>query len=259
MPITTSFSEALMTLVQQRTPFVMVTLVAIRGSAPQDVGARALVTKAGLYAGTVGGGKVEAWTIEQALQMIVEKKQTLLSTQNLQRDIGMTCGGEVTFFFESTLPTSWSICVYGAGHVAQALVPLLCTLQCQVTCVDPRAEWLDKLSAASNLRTHCIADPEEAAAVAPPDSYICMMTKGHSSDVPILMKLLANRAFPYVGLIGSAVKGRKVRAELTASGLQKDITDSIICPIGLPIGSNSPPEIAVSIAAQLLEHRDQRK
>ena len=256
MPITTSFSEALMALVQQHTPFVMVTLVGIRGSAPQDVGARALVTESGLFAGTVGGGKVEAWAIQQAMQMILRKTPTLLTTQNLQRDIGMTCGGEVTFFFESTLPTSWSICVYGAGHVAQALVPLLCTLQCQVTCVDPRAEWLNKLPVATNLQTYCIADPEAAAAAAPPDSYICMMTKGHSSDVPILKSLLANREFPYVGLIGSAVKGRKVRSELIASGLQTDITEAIICPIGLPIGSNSPPEIAVSIAAQLLEHRD---
>ena len=110
---------------------------------------------------------------------------------------------------------------------------------------------------ATNLQTYCIADPEAAAAAAPPDSYICMMTKGHSSDVPILKALLANRViricwFNWI----IAVKGRKVRAELIASGLQTDITEAIICPIGLPIGSNSPPEIAVSIAAQLLEHRD---
>ena len=247
-----------MTLVQQHTPFVMVTLVGIRGSAPQDVGARALVTESGLYTGTVGGGKVEAWAIRHAQQMILKKTSTLLTTQNLQRDIGMTCGGEVTFFFESTLPASWSICVYGAGHVAQALVPLLCTLQCQVTCVDPRAEWLNKLSVATNLRTYCIADPKAAAAAAASDSYICMMTKGHSSDVPILNALLANRAFRYVGLIGSAVKGRKVRSELISQGLQHESVDSIICPIGLPIGTNNPSEIAVSITAQLLEHRDQR-
>ena len=78
----------------------MITLLSLRGSAPQVPGAKCLVTASGLVAGTIGGGKVEARAIERAIEVLSSKKKSdpIQITWNLQRDIKMTCGGECTFF-----------------------------------------------------------------------------------------------------------------------------------------------------------------
>ena len=65
---------------------------------------------------------------------------------NLQKDVGMTCGGVVSMFFENMLPKArWKIAVFGAGHVSQELIPLLLKLDCDVSCADPLIYWLNKL------------------------------------------------------------------------------------------------------------------
>ena len=110
------FYKRLQELLEQGIPFVQVTMINVHGSAPQDVGARALITEQGLDYGTVGGGKVEAQAIVTAQGILHSPTQATkqMVTWNLQRDIGMTCGGEVSFFFEAFLyivmPRSCTIC-----------------------------------------------------------------------------------------------------------------------------------------------------
>ena len=141
--------------------FVTITLCAIRGSAPQILGAKALVTADGIETGTVGGGKIEAASIQHAQEMLAQEVECApqLICLNLQTDIGMTCGGEVTLFFEKHVRTTWPIVVFGAGHVAQALIPMLMKLNCHVTCVDPRKEWLAKLADHPKLTKQRVDDP----------------------------------------------------------------------------------------------------
>jgi xanthine dehydrogenase accessory factor len=57
-------------------------------------------------------------------------------------------------------------------------------------------------------------------------------------------------------MIGSATKAKRTREQLAEAGIEQPKIDSVVCPIGLPIGSNHPAEIAISVAAQLLERRD---
>ena len=89
-------------LLRAGTPFVLVTLVSIKGSAPQDLGAKAIITREGILQGTVGGGKLEAKAIRYAQQMLEESPEDAkqLCTWNLQLDLGMTCGGEASMFFD---------------------------------------------------------------------------------------------------------------------------------------------------------------
>jgi len=87
-------------LLQQGTPHVLATLIDVQSSAPQDVGAKIVVTQKGLIAGTVGGGKIEAFVITQAQKMLKTGEKHRFETWNLQTDIGMICGGVVRFFFE---------------------------------------------------------------------------------------------------------------------------------------------------------------
>lgn len=239
--------------------FVVVTLLSVRGSAPQDVGAKMIVTNEGLYAGTVGGGKVEAAAIKEAKEILENTKQCEPKslTWNLQKDIGMTCGGEVTYLFEHFPGTAWPIVVFGAGHVSQALTRLLSELNCQVTCIDHRPEWIEKLRDVKGVETICHESPEKLVKNYPQEAFFISMTQGHSNDVPILKAVYDHAPdTPYVGVIGSKIKGDRIKAELKEMGVSQDFLEKLYVPIGLKLGSNHPYEIAISIAAQLLQVRD---
>ncbi len=236
--------------------FVLITMTAYRGSAPQDPGAKCIVTKNGLQAGTIGGGKVEAAAIDKAQELLrSDTKTTPISiTWNLQKDIGMTCGGEASFLFEHFPGNSWPIALFGAGHISQALSRGLLKLNCQLTIIDHRQEWIDKLEGAKTL---CLKNPKEAVSKFTEKTFFISMTQGHAHDVPILFeiyKLFPNA--PYIGVIGSKQKAIVVKKDLKELGVSQEFLDRLIIPLGLPIGSNDPEEISISIMAQLLQVRD---
>jgi xanthine dehydrogenase accessory factor len=249
-------------LIEQGIDFVSVVLVGMKGSAPQVVGAKMLVTadcSKSPFEGTVGGGKLELFAINHAKKLLSGEHKNLSETiaVNLQSDIGMTCGGVVQLYFEAHLHDHWHIAVFGAGHIAQALIPVLLTLSCHVHCIDHRQEWLDKLTkhpALSMVKCNAYTD---AIAALPHHCYIVSVTQGHSEDVKILERLLQDRMPPYLGVIGSQSKAVKIKKELQSMGIHHDVINQIHCPIGLAIGSNIPAEIAISITAQLIQVRDE--
>lgn len=248
------FARSIEELGRAQRPFVVVTLVDIRGSAPQIVGAKALVTEEGLFRGTVGGGKIENHCILFAQNMIAENTDAVLKTWNLQTDIKMSCGGAVTLFFEPFRPARWSIAIFGAGHVAQELCRVLVTWSCTIRVFDPREEWLRRLPQAPHLLAKRVDDLAGEVNGLPPGTIILSMTQGHAVDLPVLRAALAaGDRFPFVGVIGSTVKAAKLRRELEDGGVD---AANLVCPLGLPVGDNSPPEIAISVAAQLLAVRD---
>lgn len=238
---------------------VTITLVECKGSVPQALGAKAKVERSGLVAGTVGGGKVEAKAILYA-QEILQQRDSLkcrLVTWNLTVDVGMTCGGVVTFLFELDRASAWKIAVFGAGHVAQELVPLLTKLECSVTCIDNREEWLDKIPAAENLVKKHAVKPEVVLKDLAEDTFLILMTQGHATDLPILAEILRTRpTAPYVGVIGSKTKALSLKASLKALDFSQEKIESYFCPIGLFLGNNTPVEISYSVIAQLLQVRD---
>jgi xanthine dehydrogenase accessory factor len=259
-----SFYEQLVALEREGTAFVLVVLTEALGSTQQDTGAKMLVTAAGLHTGTVGGGKVEAKALEVAAGLLAEGSTApRFVNWTLKTDVGMTCGGSVKLYFEphpaGGAGAAWPIWIFGAGHVVQALVPVLAPLGCTLTVCDPRREWLDRLPRARNLRFIQADAPENLVSQMPDNAFLLCLTKGHSSDRPVLQRALAGRNFPYVGVIGSDSKAEVLRREMIAAGLPPDRATGFHCPVGLPFGSNHPHEIALSIAAQLLSERDRLK
>ncbi len=238
--------------------FIVITVAAQRGSVPSEAGAKAVVTREGLAAGTLGGGKVEARAIDQALAMLGATTRTALVTWNLQRDIGMTCGGEMTLLFERVAARHhWHVVIFGAGHVSQALVRILATMRCQIEVIDERPDWLARLPELANVRRHSVPAFEDGVLLVQQGSFVLSITKGHASDRPVLRELLLRHGpMPaFIGVIGSAAKRATLHRELSEDGVPKERLSSITCPVGLPIGGNDPAEIAISIAAQLLEKR----
>lgn len=254
------FWQRLQRLHDGGTDAVVVTVIGARGSVPTDLGAKMIVTGEGLHCGTVGGGKIESRTIEEALAMLGEPEAEACRTKcwNLQRDIGMTCGGEMTLLFElQRAEPPWRIFIFGAGHVVQALVPVLAPLSCRVTVFDVRQDWLDRLPEAGNLTVRCVDAFEDGVAEVTEDGFVLAITKGHATDLPVLREVFGKRAnLPFVGAIGSLSKRAVLSRELREAGVPEEKIGSLVCPVGLPIGGNAPEEIAISIAAQLLEKRD---
>jgi xanthine dehydrogenase accessory factor len=252
-----TFFEALNELAGTNAPFVQVTVVDTMGSTPQDRGAKMLVTAGGRQYGTVGGGKVEARAILEAQAMLADEAapKTKFVQWSLEKDIGMTCGGIVRMYFESFNVTRWTIVIFGAGHVANALVDTLLRLDCRMICIDPRQEWLDRLPDSPKVRKVLSADMPSEVALLPDGAFVVLMTMGHTTDKPILLEILRTRTFPYLGVIGSNAKAKRLRKDVLDAGLPEEQTRAYFCPVGLDFGSNHPHEIALSIAAQMLQIR----
>ncbi len=254
-----SFWEVCDSLQKKSESFVVVTILNSRGSTPQDIGAKAVITANGLRWGTVGGGKVEARAITHSQNLLLDsnKKNPESITWNLQTDIGMSCGGEVTYLFEIFRENLWPIAIFGAGHVSQALIRTLLNLNCQITCIDSRIEWLDKLPASSKIKKIMTNDMATAVNNFNSDFYFLTITQGHAVDLPILKNIFSQFSnAPYIGGIGSTIKAMKLKKELIEFGISPEVLEKFHCPVGLKLGTNHPYEIAISITAEMLQTRD---
>lgn len=254
-----SIYEQVVALEAEGTPFVLVTLVEAIGSTPQDAAAKMIVTAEGVHKGTVGGGRVEAKALDLAREMIRDRRpQPRFVSWTLKTDVGMTCGGSVKLYFEPSFGAGpWNIAVFGAGHVAQALIPVLIPLPARIACVDSRPEWIERLPKASNLRAVVAENPADIVPTLSDNTFLIVMTMGHATDRPILKRALLERSFPFIGVIGSDAKAEILRRELVKEGVPAEKAALFHCPVGLDFGTNHPHEIALSIAGQLLTVRDQ--
>lgn len=254
------FCEEFLRLNESNTPMVVVTQVSQRGSAPNDISSRIIIGKNGeILFGTVGGGKIEAHCKKLAAEFLNSKDhiENQTFTWNLQKDIGMTCGGEVTMFFEIHKPQDrWEIAVFGAGHISQELVRVLLRLDCHITVADQREEWLVKLPESKRLKKICTDDLASVLDKLPDSAFITSMTMGHASDVPVLTRALTGRNFAYVGVIGSDAKRNRIEKDLLQNGVSPERIKEFYCPMGESFGRNAPAEIALSVAGQLLRLRD---
>jgi len=253
-----TFFEALAGLMAAETPLVTVTVVDTVGSVPQDRGAKMIVTAEGLRFGTVGGGRVETKAIGEAQRMLRGEiaETTRFAQWNLNKDVGMTCGGVVKLYFESHNARRWNIVVFGAGHVANALITLLVHFDCAVTCIDPRKEWLEKLPRSPKLTAIETSDMASVVSRLPDDAFVVLMSMGHATDLPVLLEILRTRRFPYLGVIGSEAKANILRRDIAAAGLPAEAQRAFHCPIGIDVGTNHPYEIALSVIAQMIRTRD---
>lgn len=145
--------------------------------------------------------------------------------------------------------------IFGGGHVGRALTPVLRAVGFSVTVYDARPELALPERYPEAERVLC--GPFEA--LLPeieirPEDYVVVMTPGHRADFCVLSQVLKTEA-AYIGCIGSAKKTAYVSGRLRAEGFSDADIARIHAPIGLPILAQTPEEIAVSIAAQMILHR----
>jgi xanthine dehydrogenase accessory factor len=162
---------------------------------------------------------------------------------------------EDLFFLEPVAPLP-RLLVVGAGHIGQALARQAAWLDFDVTVVDDRADYASRerfVEGASLI----VADIEGAVRDFPisPDTYIVIVTRGHSHDAEALRACIHSPA-AYIGMIGSRHKVALMRERFLGEGwAAAQEWDRVHAPIGLKIGSKTVEEIAVSIAAELVQVR----
>lgn len=149
-----------------------------------------------------------------------------------------------------------TLVVMGCGHIGGALVQLAASVGFDVVAVDDRADYAStaRLPAA---KTVLCEDLPTAARTLPsgPDTYWVIVTRGHRNDGRVLAEVI-NRDWAYVGMIGSRRKLRIIREGLLSEGVTTPERLTLLhSPVGLDIGAESPQEIALSIAAELVAAR----
>lgn len=326
------------TLMDEKTDFVFVTIIASSGSSPRGAGSRMLVLPDGSSCGTIGGGNVEYLAQKHALRVLEEKTSHAKSYKlhpNEVADLGMICGGDVRVYFQYishtneaffslccrlledwdknrdswllldiTDETAWSagfygsfsgVCglevpdiepllktnavqtelngrkyyseplqragfvyIFGGGHVAQSLVPLLSRLNFRCIVFDDR-EAFSNSKVFPDAFSCITGDFEKLLDLTDigPEDYVCIMSRGHQYDYLIQKQVLCTRAH-YIGVMGSRRKSAAIREKLLNDGFTEEQTARFKTPIGLSIKAETPAEIAVSIAGELIEIRAKR-
>lgn len=158
--------------------------------------------------------------------------------------------------FVTQMETGSRLFLFGGGHVAQELEPLASHLgfRCQV--VDDRPEFANRDCFPTADEIFCTAFDHlnDKFSIGSRD-FVCIMTRGHAHDTAIAAQLLGQHP-RYIGMIGSRKKHAAVCQSLRDTyGYSDEDIASIVSPIGLAIGAQTPAEIAVSIAAQLIAAR----
>jgi xanthine dehydrogenase accessory factor len=228
-------------------PSVLVTVTEVAGSTPRAAGTKMLVTADAIY-GTIGGGALEFTAIETA-RALLDDHVTELRTQSypLGPALGQCCGGHVTLLFEPILPPPLRVALFGAGHVAKALVTILGTLPARVTWIDNRPNLFPDMLP-TNVTAQVAEEPETALTAG--HSHILIMTHDHALDYRLVKSALCLPGQPFVGVIGSDTKRARFTSRLRADGLDPA---RLTCPIGVAgLTGKHPGEIAVAVAAQLL-------
>ena len=158
--------------------------------------------------------------------------------------------------FREHLRAPDTIFIVGGGHVGLALSRVMSILGFRIIVIDERP---DLNTLASNTYAHekrVLAFARVGKAIPPgPDHYAAIMTPGYVSDEAVLRQLIRKR-LRYLGLMASRGKARQILGKLRADGFPEELLSKVHTPIGLPLPSRTPAEIAISIAAEIVQVRN---
>lgn len=151
-----------------------------------------------------------------------------------------------------------SLVIVGAGHIARPLAEVGDMLGFRVTVLDDRPAFAtrERFPAATDVRVVDFSDPFAGVPVNR-GTHVVLVTRGHRYDYECLVRLLGGPIMPgYLGLIGSRRRIRATFAQLLPEGIPRERLAAIRAPLGLDLGAQTPAEIAVAVAAELvLLHR----
>jgi xanthine dehydrogenase accessory factor len=241
-------------LLDRHEPFVRATVVRTVGSVPGKTGSAMIVRADGSTVGTVGGAQLEE-EVKTLARAAFDRKEGDLHHFDLQAwkpgGLPSLCGGSVDIAIEY-VGARPNLLLWGGGHVAQALAQILPTLEFDYSIADDRPEWVALERFPTAERREVVA-PGRLFEVFDPASFTHLYLLGYDAMKDLEVLALAVERFPNtIGLIASASKREHMFAKLRERGVSREALARVRSPVGLPIGAQSPPEIAVSIVAEIV-------
>jgi xanthine dehydrogenase accessory factor len=175
----------------------------------------------------------------------------------LTRNKGILVKTEGRRIYGEPINFAGKVFIFGGGHVAQALQPLLTTVGFRCVVFDNREEFVQRelFPTAFELAAGDYENIGKRYDIRSND-YIVIVT--HAYDLAVLRQVI-HKNCAYIGVIGSKTKAAAVKQELLREGVQEELVNSINIPIGLRIKSETPEEIAVSIAGEMILRRAERR
>ena len=225
-------------LMDKEIAFCLATVVV--SSLPEiQPGRKAIVLEDGSLEGSLGSDALDTKLSKLALKAFKNKKRQLVEVDN-----GVQA-------FLDILTSGAHLVICGAGHIAVPLARIARRVGFRVTVLDDRADFANPLRfpdcevIAEDFTLALREMPFEAS------TYVVVITRGHSHDVDCLTEILGKK-LAYVGMIGSRRRVRIVLEILEKQGISREHLKNVFTPIGLPIGAESPEEIALSIISELV-------
>ncbi len=257
-------------LIEKGQDFVVAKVVDTQGSTPRKKGAWLLMKQDGSRFGTVGGGKLEAEVEKVCLETFQTKESKIYHyalTPKEQQGLDMRCGGDADVsieYVDAKNPDSFiadfdkkaTAFIFGAGHVGQALEPILRYVNFTTRVIDDRPDFANRERFPDADEVVVIDSFLDAFQGMETDesSYIIIVTRGHSGDYDVLKQTL-KRMTAYIGMIGSKSKVAEVYRMLREDGFGQEALDRVYSPVGVDIFAETPEEIAISIAGEMIKVR----
>src|SRR6267143_1179841 len=210
------------------------TIVKTWGSAPRPVGAMVAIRDDGQVVGSVSGGSVEDDLIDKVKARVVAANKPEL----------------VTYGVTNEEATRWRLVLIGAGQLTSYLAEMAHMLDYHVTVIDPREEYANGWDLAGVPLNRGMPDDVVRELNLDGHSAIVALTQDPKLDDLALMEALKSAAF-YVGAIGSKKNNDARRERLREFDVSDEEIARLRGPVGLYIGSKTPPEIAVAILAEM--------
>ena len=235
----------------------LVTIVETTGSTPRKAGARMLVADDGTVTGTVGGGCVEADLFALAREAMRTRRMTMheidLSARAADEN-DMLCGGRLKVLIEPLAPEE-KLVILGGGHISRALHDVCRLLDVELTITDDRPQFAnsERFPHAHRVLAAPFAEQFDQLGI-DANTSVVIVTRGHESD-ETCMELALRTPARHIALVGSRTKVAVFRAHLRGRGFTDADLDRVQCPAGMDLGAETPEEIAVAIAADLIRRR----
>jgi len=240
---------------------VIVTVTEKEGMGPADVGKKMLVSEDNVAFGTVGGGAIEFYAREKCKEVLKTRQSFTEKYYLIDREVKvddgsvvlpMACGGKATLFYEFLGPKQY-VYIFGAGHCGAALARVLKPLGFFTTIIDERDYVINALDDSADVKVNeGFVEYLEKHGI-PNDRYIVVCTPSHTNDYNVLDAILRLKIKPkYFGMLCSKKKiGDYLEKSYEVHGKDIDLSN-FYSPIGLQTGGDSPEEVAISIAGEIL-------
>ena len=174
------------------------------------------------------------------------------------QDFYFTMKSEEDWVYSEKIGYKNELFIVGGGHCALALTKLMRSMDFYIRIYDDRKEVKTMAENHDAHEKHFVSDYSELSEliVSGPNHYVVVMTVGYRTDDTAL-KALFGKEFRYFGLLGSRFKVNKMMSEYRSNGVSEEVLQTIHAPAGIQIKSESPEEIAVSIAAEIISIKNQ--